>query len=286
MGKGNNSTRTITSATPWAGVDQPLRQAVGQAGQFYNQGAPDYFPGNTVAPFSQYTQGAIDQQAQRAQMGSPLMDAGKDQLQQTLQGDFLNANPHFNQAVQSAIRPVTEQYRDVVMPGINSTFSEAGRYGSGAHQAMQGQAATDYERNVGDISSNMAYQNWAGERENQLKAGLLAPQMAQQDYFDINQLGAAGSLQDQQAQRQINADIARHDYNQNSDMQFLSNYMGLLQQAPWGQNSTVTPPPTNPFTSAMGGGIMGGMLAAPTGGMSIPMGALLGGGAGLLGSFF
>jgi hypothetical protein len=281
MSKGNDTTRSVATAEPWSGVAGPLKSAVGKAGSLFGNGtAPGYYPGQTQAPMSGYTQGALDWQAQRAMAGSPLTEAGQNQLTNTLNGDYLNAgNPAFQGAVQSAIRPVKEQYQNVVMPGLNSTFSEAGRYGSGAHQQMAGQASTDYQRNVGDIASNMAYQNYSDERGNMLKAGLLAPEMAQQDYFDINQLGAAGSNIDAFNQNTINADISKYDYNRDKDWNYLSNYMGLLQQAPWGQTTTTKQPSPNMFTSALGGGLAGASIGGP-------WGALLGGGAGLLSSFF
>jgi hypothetical protein len=125
----------------------------------------------------------------------------------------------------------------------------------------------------------MAHQNYGDERANMMKAGLLAPEMAQQDYFDINQLGAAGSAIDQFNQSNIDADVDRYNYEQNKDTQWLSNYMGLLQQSPWGQSNTTTPPRPNAFTSALGGAGVGASIGG------VP-GALIGGGAGLLSSFF
>lgn len=291
MGKGNNTTRTTTSATPWSGVAPQLKSAYGSAQNLYNQNAPNgipYYPHNTIAPMSGYTQGAIDWQAQRAQAGSPLTAAGQNQLTDTLSGKYLDAgNPHLQGAINSAIRPVTEQYQNTVIPGLNSTFSEGGRYGSGAHQNTALQGATDYQRNIGDISSNMAYQNYGDERNNMMKAGLLAPQMAQQDYFDIGQLGQAGNMMDQYNQSLINADMEKYNYTQNQPMNYLSNYLGLLSNAPWGQTSTSTSPPTNPLTSGLGGALAGiGLGMVPGLGLATSTGALLGGGAGLLSSFF
>jgi hypothetical protein len=288
MSKGNDTTRTVATAEPWSGVAGPLKSAVGKASSMYGNGqAPGYYPGQGIAPMSGYTQGALDWQAQRAMAGSPLTQAGQNQLTSTLSGDYLNAgNPAFQGAVQSAIRPVTEQYQNVVMPGLNSTFSEAGRYGSGAHQQMAGQASTDYQRNVGDIASNMAYQNYSDERGNMLKAGLLAPEMAQQDYHDISQLGMAGQGIDTYNQSMINEDKNKYNFNANKDWNYLSNYMGLLQQAPWGSTTTSTPPSPNPFTSGLGGAFAGGALGSAIPGIGTGVGALLGGGAGILGSFF
>lgn len=279
--------RTTTTADPWSGVADYLKGGYQQASNLYGQGAPSYYPGQTVAPLSGYSQSAIDQQAQRAMQGSPLTTAGQNQLTNTLNGSYLNAgNPYFSGAVNAAIRPVTEQFQNTVIPGINSTFSDAGRFGSGAQQSALNQAGTDYQRNIGDISSNMAYQNYSDERANQLKAGLLAPQMAQQDYFDIGQLGQAGGAIDTQNQNLINADINKYNYNTQAPWNFLSDYIGLLSNAPWGQ-STVTPQQrVNPVTSGLGGALSGAALGSAIPGLGTLLGAGIGGGAGLLGSFF
>jgi hypothetical protein len=291
MSKGNDTTRSVATAEPWSGVSSQLKSAVGKAQNMYGNGqAPGYYPGQGIAPMSGYTQGALDWQAQRAMAGSPLTQAGQNQLTSTLRGDYLNAgNPAFQGAVNSAIRPVTEQYQNVVMPGIMSQFSDAGRYGSGAMNGQGGameQANNSYMRNVGDISSNMAYQNYSDERGNMLKAGLLAPEMAQQDYHDISQLGMAGQGIDSYNQAQINEDKNKYNFNANKDWNYLSNYMGLLQQAPWGSTTTSTPPSPNPFTSGLGGAFAGGALGSASPGLGTGLGALLGGGAGILGSFF
>jgi hypothetical protein len=127
---GSNTTRTVTTAEPWSGVKKPLEGGIKDATSLYNQGAPDYYPNNTVAPMSGYTQGALDWQAQRAMAGSPLTQAGQGELTKTLSGGYLNNNPHLQGAINSAIRPITEQYQNTIMPGIQSAFSEAGRYGS------------------------------------------------------------------------------------------------------------------------------------------------------------
>jgi hypothetical protein len=55
----------------------------------------------------------------------------------------------------------------------------------------------------------------------------------------------AGNLQAGFDQTALNADISRHDYNQNSAQQHLSNYTNAVWGAPGGSSST---------TSQSGGG--------------------------------
>lgn len=276
MSKGSDTTTTRQTAEPWSGVQSYLKGGFEDAKTLYDKGAPAYYPNQTVAPLSGYTQGALDWQAQRAQAGSPVMASAQSELQKTLGGDYLQqGNPYLQNAIDKATRPVVERYQDVVMPGLDSTFSSAGRYGSGAHQAAANQGYSDMMTQLGDISGQMAYQNYGDERTNQLRAQMFAPQMAQADYFDINQLGAAGSALDAYNQQLINADVQKYNYEQNAPQKWLSDYMGTLGLAPWGSTTTAEQPAPNIFTSALGGGIAGGSIGG------VP-GALAGGALGLL----
>ena len=279
MSKGDDQVTTTNTAEPWSGVQPYLTQGFSDAQSLYNQGPPAYYPNQTVAPLSGYTQGALDWQAQRAQAGSPVMQSAQSELQKTLGGDYLSqGNPYLQNAIDKATRPVVERYNDVVMPGLDSTFSSAGRYGSGAHQSAANQGYQDMMTQIGDISGQMAYQNYGDERTNQLRAQMFAPQMAQADYFDIGQLGSAGSAMDAYNQQLINADIEKYNYEQNAPQQWLSNYMGTLGLAPWGSTTTAKQPSPNIFTSALGGGIAGSALG--------PWGAAAGAGLGLLSSLW
>lgn len=279
MGKSNTST-TRTVAEPWSGVQSYYKDAYKDADKLYDKGPIPYYPGNTVAPLSGYTSGAIDWMANRAQAGSPLTQSAQTQLTNTMRGDYLEAgNPYLQGAISAATRPILDQYSDVVMPAMDSTFSSAGRYGSGAHADATAKGYEGMLRSIGDVSSNMAYQNYGDERTNQMRGMLFAPELAQQDYFDINQLGSAGSMLDAQNQRTINADIEKYNYEQNAPMSWIGQYMGLLGNAPWGQSTTAPKDSPNMFTSALGGGALGGSIAG------VP-GALVGGGLGLLSGLF
>ena len=74
---------------------------------------------------------------------------------------------------------------NAVTPRVASAFEGAGRYGSGAYANALSSALTD-------TAGNLAYQNYANERGNMLRADALAPTLANQDYTDIGQLAAAG----------------------------------------------------------------------------------------------
>jgi hypothetical protein len=289
MSKGGGNSKTTNLIEPWSQLKPYLTGAYDDAQQEYQQGAPQYYGGNTVAPMSGYTKGALDSMAQRASQGSPLVTAAQGQLTDTLSGDYLNAdsNPYFQNAVNAAIRPVTQQYNEQVMPGLNSDFSMAGRYGGGAHQLAAADASGQYMNTIGDMSSQMAYQNYGDERQRQIQGMLFAPELANQDYRDIGMLGQAGAGYDQYNQALINANREKWDYGQTADMQHIANYLGLLNGSPYQTQTTKAPTQgSNAVTGGIGGALTGASLGSSFGPFGTGVGALLGGGAGILGSIF
>lgn len=287
---GKNDEKVSSNVTePWSGVRDYLKKGYKDAQKLYSGGAPQYYRGRQIAPMSGYTKGALDSMAQRGRQGSPLIDDAKGMLGDTLSGDFLKkGNPFLQGAIGSATRPVIDQYTKTVIPGLESVFSEAGRFGSGAQASAEADAYGHMMDQVGDISSNMAYQNYGDERQNMIRAGALSPMLAQQDYMDIDALGKAGQGIDQYNQAKINADMQKWNFKQNNEFDWLSNYLGLLQGGGgMGGTSTMSQPGPNPFTSTFGGALSGaalGNMLFP--GVGMLPGALLGGGGGLLGSLW
>lgn len=271
MGKGQNNKQTQTQkAEPWAPIRPMLMQGFGDLQNRYQQGAPGFFPGQTVANRSPFSMQALTNMANRATQGNPLMGQAGGELSKILGGGYLNPNnnPGFQGALSAAIRPVTDAFRDNVMPGIDSSFSAAGRYGSGLQNEAYRDASTDMARSVGDISSNMAMQNYGNERGNMMTGLGMAPGFAQNDYRDISMLGLAGQGMEGYDQREIDAERERYDFNANKDMNWLSNYIGMLGGAPAGTTtSTVKTPAPSPWATALGLGLQGASMLGGMGGM-------------------
>ena len=84
----------------------------------------------------------------------------------------------------------------------------------------------------------------------------MAPGLANADYTDINALLGLGASQDAYGQNQLNADIARWDFNQNAPNAQLDFFSKLLQGGlQSGMTSTTTGSqtvPTNPLMAALG----------------------------------
>lgn len=240
---GSSKQTTVQSSSQPSEFIRPYLQYGAQEAQNqYQAPGPGYYPNSTVVPFSPQSEQALRLTENRALAGSPLTGAAQNQLMQTINGNFLNAqNPYFDQAYQSAARPVVDT--------VTGQFARSGRLGSGAY-------ADVLSRNLAELSGNMAYQNYAAERGRQLSATALAPSLAQADYGDYQQLANVGAARESQAQAQLQDQVNRYNYEQNLPGQKLARYMGLISGGTFGTDTTSSQPVySNNAANFLGGGL-------------------------------
>jgi len=70
-------------------------------------------------------------------------------------------NPYLQQAMGSAVRPLTQNYQENVLSGITDQAAAAGQMGSSRQGIAEGIAARGYMDQVGDITGRMASQNYS-----------------------------------------------------------------------------------------------------------------------------
>lgn len=213
---------------------------------------PDYYPGQTIATDSPETQAALAARTGRAVYGSPLTAAAQDELTKTLGGQYLNSNPYIDSTYNKAARGVTQNYNEVVNPSIDSAFTKAGRFGSGAYAAARNTSDRSLGTELGDLATNIYGQNYANERNNQIKGMLYAPDLANQDYYDIDQLSSVGDYKTNLAQQQIDADMTKYNYNANKPLNAIQQYMDLIQGNYGGTSTQSNPYYRNSAGSALG----------------------------------
>lgn len=203
MGKGGGGGTTKQVSEPWSAQKGYLQDIFAESEKLYNTGqlAPDYYSGNTVAPQSQWTQQALQMQADRALNGSASIataqggmdnitsgnalanNAGLNALEQmagtnfnsgnaglemtlgagnaalnnaglTQLGNLAGRDVNAGNAGLSALEQMTTAqnpymaalYSDAAGQAgaqIDSGFSGAGRYGSGAHENARADAMSD-----------------------------------------------------------------------------------------------------------------------------------------------
>jgi len=239
---------SVQNNSPWAGSQPYLMDVMGEAQNLYRGFTPQFYPNSTVAPFSAQTEQSLQAMQNRAQAGSPLTSAAQGQLQSTIRGDFLGQqNPYMDQ-IQTAMY-------NRINPQISSRFAASNRSGSGAHQ----EATT---RAIADATAPYMFQTYGQERANQLAATQAAPALANQDYFDINQLGMAGAMRDQQSQAQLADSIARFNFGQTQPIEKLRNYAATVGGMPqFTSTQTAQPIYQNTAAQMLGGGLTAAMTA-------------------------
>jgi len=232
-GGGSSQTQNQLDPTVKPFVEYGLQEAKG----LYQTTSPEYYSGQTYISPSAQTQTALQAAQNRALAGNPLLPAAQQQQQDVISGQYLNANPYFNQALAGAGQAATQTYYDA-LNAATSGASRAGRYGSNVMQEQQNRAANTFANTLANKYGELSYQNYGAERARQEAAAAQAPTLAAADYADIQQLANVGKLGEQYQQTALQADIDRFNFEQNKPYQKLSAYLGAAYGAPTGTVST------------------------------------------------
>jgi hypothetical protein len=212
-----------------------VEYGLSEAKNLYQTRTPEYFPTQTYVSPSAQTQSALQAAQQRALTGSPLTASAQQQQLGTVQGQYLNAgNPYLMNALAAPTAAATQAYNDAIKQA-QSTASMAGRYGSGTSADIQNRAAQTLATTLTNKYGDLAYQNYGAERARQEAAALQAPQLAQADYQDINQLMNVGQITEDYQQKALEDQIARYEFEQNKPYTKLQAYLGAAYGAPVGQ---------------------------------------------------
>jgi len=303
MGSSSSPSRTTSTTEPPAFIQPYLQEAAGQARSIYSQGPNQYYPGNTVVPFAPQTEAALAGTEARATGGSPVNQAAQGYATRTLSNDPTSqfgaaSNPFAANTWQSGKgNPYLDQTfnraADSVQNRLSSQFAGAGRnldasrpaqaqemndlatnvYGGAfdaernrqmaAYQQSNAIGAQGYENERARMASDLTSQ-----RAQQLGVAGLAPQLANQDYVDLQALQGVGSQVEGLAGNYMEDAAARWDYQQNAPGMALDQYIARLNSYPGSSMSSMTPTYRNRTAGAVGGAMTGAMAGSMLGGAS------------------
>lgn len=258
MSKGGTAT---TTNGPASYLGQDYQSLANTATNLYSHYAPEYYPGNQVAPFSPLQEQGFGQIQGIANGPNNIGSAGQDYFTNLESGNLLN--PATNPALQGMAELSDQQ----VMNNLSSEFAGSGRNieGSAPIQASQ----------MGAINSQIyggAYNNTLNNMTSAL--GQASPLTAQEFMPGQELLSAGGQIQNQ-AQQQIGANQNQFGYYQTLPFNQLSSYAQLLGGMP-GSTQT-TPYYQNMGAGALGGAMLGSEIGSNIGSGYGGWGALLGG---------
>ena len=270
-----------TSTTELPGWAQPYAQSLLQRGASLSDQTMPVYNGQRSADLNGYQTTGMDMVANRAINGSAEVQAGSNQLQNTVNGGYLGyspgqnqyqgQNPYLQSMIDKSARGITQQYNTAVQ-GNDATFARAGAFGGSAWQNAQTGAQRQLAQGLADSSDNLNFQNYnqsaqlaesglnrsqnafQTERGNQMAGTQQALAYGQQPYQDAAQLSQAGTTQygfDQQGltdqMNQFN-EYAQSPYKQ-------LDILGNTIRGAVGGGGTVSQagPGTNPYAQAAGG---------------------------------
>lgn len=266
-----------------------LQLGLRAAEQQYLQTTPEFFTGQTYVSPSEQTLSALQQQEALATQAQPTLAqaqqsylAGLSGLQQTAQGGY-QGSPYLQQQIEASTRPILQQYEQTTLPGISSLYSRAGRYGSGAMERAVGTATEATGRALGDVASNIAFQDYAAQQQRQQQAAMALPQMATlapqiyaQQFLPSQQLGQVGAAREAIAAQPLQEEMQRFYFQQQAPVQQLTSYLSSVYGTPLASSQAASPEmQVNRFGQVAGGAGLGYALGGTTG-------AILGGVGGLL----
>jgi len=186
MGSKKGATTTTTS-DPWSGQQPYLQDLFTQAQGLFNQGPQQYYPGQTVAPFSPQTQMGMDLMTQRALGGSQ---------QQDIFGQYLSGQLGQQNLDPSSIYGPAQQAAGGIWQGQNF-MNQAGQgaMGMGQPNSMVGGAA-------GALGNSLGY-GGLGEASQYAGSPAMGALPASQQYVQqtLANSPSFGSFADQMQQR-------------------------------------------------------------------------------------
>ena len=260
------ATTTTSSIDPT--IQPYLQYGLQQAQEAFQGGGPQYYGGQTYVSPSTTTQTGLQALEARASLGNPLLQSAQNQLQNTVSGNFLGGNPFFQGAFQPAAQAAETQFKQT-LGDISSKASLAGRYGSGAMGQLQDRATGAFGQQLANTAGQLAYQNYADERNRQQQATMAAPAMSSADYQDIQNMLQAGQIREGYQGQQLGADIQKFNFLQNQPQQNLQNYLSLVYGNPLGRvasSTTSGTADTSTLQNALGLAAVGGGLYKNLGG--------------------
>ena len=238
-GGGGQQSTTTTSIDPR--IAPYVTYGLEEAKRLYQGNSPQYYQGQTYVSPSQATQQSLQMAQERALGGSPLIKAAQQEQLDTIAGR--GVNPFLAGALEGVNRQAGQDFTKNI-EALRSNASAMGRYGSNAQGQQEGVAQDIFARNLAEAGNRMAYQSAEAERARQVAASQYAPQMANADYFDINQLGKIGQIGEGYDTAKLQADINRFNYEQNLPQMKLSQFANLYSSSPQGTKTVQTATPT------------------------------------------
>lgn len=267
-GPGNPFGPFLNSVIPHAAAQPEFSQAAINAPPAGNPFVGTPFPGPFIAPANPLElasiQGTLGEAANLQGAGDSVLGLGQAQAQ----GQFLtpDANPFLQQTIQSAIQPQIQAFRDTILPGFESAAIGAGAFkGSSARDIVQSQLGDSLLGNIGRTAGNIAFGNFANERQLQQNAPGLIDAGARLNQLSPSLLGQAGESVRNLEQQGLDERLLQFQEGQTAPFRPLFPLASIIQGGNIGQQSQQVFPRPSPIAAGIQGALGGGAAGAALG---------------------
>lgn len=286
---GGNDSVTQTSE-PWEGQKFPLELGMREAVKLYADYEPEFYPGQTIAPFTQPQLASQQYLQDYAQSVQPLIGAGQQTAGFLAGGGAMDVanNPYVTGVGDVLTGQISDRLMRDVLPSIRSQYRPGQAFGGSRENLAVGRAVEGATQEMGDALRQLYGSAYGQGLQATGEAQRNLPQMAQLGAYPAQLLEDVGAQQRAYEQALIQEDINRFTFEHERPYEKVNRLMNTVGGAQYGSQTTLPGPgsQTNPFAAALGGAATGASLGAAVPLFGPGVGALVGGGAGLLGSLF
>jgi len=181
------------------------------------------YGGDRYADLNQTQNQGLQAMIERARGGSQTMDNAEDSLNQMISGG--NTNPYLDEMVNRA--------QESVKSNFNTAAIDSGSFGNSGLQEQ-------FAKELGGVASNMYGNAYEGDRSRQMQAIGMAPQFANQDYQDAQQMFNAGQIQQDQTQQGLDFDFSQYQDKLNLPYKQLAAMSGVFGSGLGGSSTTTS----------------------------------------------
>ena len=254
----SGGSRVTTQTTePWSEQKDYLKAGFKQAADIYGRGAPDYYPGDTLAKFTPAQ--AAAQKGVAGYVTGPRA-AGPQAMAEGALTRGLSGKvdlSKFNPMMDALSNQMKSQLTGSILPGIRQSMVEYQPGGSSRADLVQSQAIAAANKQMLDKAAEMYGGAYQSAQDRAVNYGQLYPSIMAAPLATYGALGDVGAEQRGMQQEAIDRDMAKYSYTANRDASQLANYMSMISGDYGGTTTQVAPGPSALQNMASVVGILG-----------------------------
>jgi len=254
------------------------KSGIAAATGLYGQGPLEYFPGDTYA-------GLTDPQLQGVNQYIDFANQTFPGLSNQIFGSFGNAlnagNLYNDPSVQAGLGVIESQanrnFMENILPQLRQQATGTGNQFSSKAEQSEAEAARDLQLAISEAQAGFLGNQLGSARQLQGASLATAPSVLGTGLFGGQTLMNAGGVLQGDLQNQINADLARWQYEQQAPVDQTNTYVNQLAALGGmpGGSTTTSGGGSNTLGNIAGGALLGGGLGSTL----FPAGSWLGAGA-------